>query len=63
MEGETTASNSPERESEGTGASQGGQTGRPRALLLENVDPVAVELLSSAGYEVESLRGALDEPT
>src|ERR671920_189455 len=30
-------------------------------LLLENVDPVAVELLSSAGYEVESLRGALDE--
>ena len=33
----------------------------PRALLLENVDPVAVELLSSAGYEVETLRGALDE--
>ena len=32
-----------------------------RALLLENIDPVAVELLSSAGYEVESLRGALDE--
>jgi D-3-phosphoglycerate dehydrogenase / 2-oxoglutarate reductase len=31
------------------------------ALLLENIDPVAVELLSSAGYEVESLRGALDE--
>jgi D-3-phosphoglycerate dehydrogenase / 2-oxoglutarate reductase len=33
----------------------------PRALLLENIDPVAVELLSSAGYAVESLRGALDE--
>jgi D-3-phosphoglycerate dehydrogenase len=33
----------------------------PRALLLENVDPVAVERLSSAGYEVETLRGALDE--
>ena len=33
----------------------------PRALLLENIDPVAVDLLSSAGYEVESLRGALDE--
>ncbi|WP_116451747.1 phosphoglycerate dehydrogenase [Blastococcus litoris] len=33
----------------------------PRALLLENIDPVAVELLSSAGYEVESVRGALDE--
>src|SRR3954454_4365758 len=33
----------------------------PRALLLENIDPVAVESLSSAGFEVESLRGALDE--
>jgi D-3-phosphoglycerate dehydrogenase / 2-oxoglutarate reductase len=33
----------------------------PRALLLENIDPVAVELLSESGYEVESLRGALDE--
>jgi D-3-phosphoglycerate dehydrogenase / 2-oxoglutarate reductase len=33
----------------------------PRALLLENIDPVAGELLSSAGYEVESRRGALDE--
>jgi D-3-phosphoglycerate dehydrogenase len=32
-----------------------------RALLVENIDPVAVELLSSAGYEMESLRGALDE--
>jgi D-3-phosphoglycerate dehydrogenase len=33
----------------------------PKALLLENIDPVAVDLLSSAGYQVESLRGALDE--
>ncbi len=33
----------------------------PRALLLENIDPVAVELLSTAGYDVESVRGALDE--
>jgi D-3-phosphoglycerate dehydrogenase / 2-oxoglutarate reductase len=33
----------------------------PRALLLENIDPVAAELLGAAGYEVESLRGALDE--
>ncbi len=33
----------------------------PRALLLENIDPVAVDLLGSAGYEVESVRGALDE--
>src|SRR3954447_12432378 len=33
----------------------------PNALLLENIDPVAVELLSAAGYEVESVRGALDE--
>jgi D-3-phosphoglycerate dehydrogenase len=33
----------------------------PRALLLENIDPVARELLSAAGFEVESLRGALDE--
>src|SRR3954454_5726836 len=33
----------------------------PKALLLENIDPVAVELLSSAGYQVEALRGALDE--
>src|SRR5687767_15446572 len=32
-----------------------------RALLLENVDQVAVELLSSAGYDVELRRGALDE--
>jgi D-3-phosphoglycerate dehydrogenase / 2-oxoglutarate reductase len=34
---------------------------RPRALLLENIDPVAADLLRSAGYETESLRGALDE--
>ncbi len=33
----------------------------PSALLLENIDPVAVDLLESAGYEVESRRGALDE--
>ena len=33
----------------------------PKALLLENIDPVAVELLSAAGYEVESVHGALDE--
>jgi D-3-phosphoglycerate dehydrogenase len=33
----------------------------PRALLLENIDPVAVGLLEAAGYEVESRRGALDE--
>jgi D-3-phosphoglycerate dehydrogenase len=32
-----------------------------KALLLENIDPVAVDSLSSAGCEVESLRGALDE--
>src|SRR3954470_13161401 len=33
----------------------------PRALLLENIDPVAVELLTSAGFEVDSMRRALDE--
>ncbi len=33
----------------------------PRALLLENIDPVAADLLGSAGFETESLRGALDE--
>ncbi|MGY1807007.1 phosphoglycerate dehydrogenase [Blastococcus sp. SYSU D00669] len=33
----------------------------PKALLLENIDPVAVELLSAAGYQVEAVRGALDE--
>jgi D-3-phosphoglycerate dehydrogenase len=38
-----------------------GEPDMPKALLLENIDLVASELLSSAGYEVESLRGALDE--
>ena len=33
----------------------------PRALLLENIDPVAADLLTAAGYEVQSMRGALDE--
>jgi D-3-phosphoglycerate dehydrogenase len=33
----------------------------PNALLLENIDPIAVDLLTSAGYAVESQRGALDE--
>jgi D-3-phosphoglycerate dehydrogenase / 2-oxoglutarate reductase len=33
----------------------------PRALLLENIDQVAVELLSMAGYEVQCRRGGLDE--
>lgn len=33
----------------------------PRALLLENIDPVAVDLLGAAGYTVETMRGALDE--
>jgi D-3-phosphoglycerate dehydrogenase / 2-oxoglutarate reductase len=33
----------------------------PRALLLENIDPVAAELLGAAGFDVESQRGALDE--
>jgi D-3-phosphoglycerate dehydrogenase / 2-oxoglutarate reductase len=32
-----------------------------RALLLENIDAVAADLLGSAGYEVQSIRGALDE--
>jgi D-3-phosphoglycerate dehydrogenase / 2-oxoglutarate reductase len=34
---------------------------QPKALLLENIDPIAVELLESAGYAVEAVRGALDE--
>jgi D-3-phosphoglycerate dehydrogenase len=34
---------------------------QPKALLLENIDPVAVELLGAAGYTVETARGALDE--
>jgi D-3-phosphoglycerate dehydrogenase / 2-oxoglutarate reductase len=33
----------------------------PNALLLENIDPIAVDLLTSAGYAVQSVRGALDE--
>src|SRR4051794_22007890 len=33
----------------------------PKALLLENIHPIAAEGLRSAGYEVESLKGALDE--
>src|SRR5215212_8889432 len=33
----------------------------PRALLLENIDPVATDVLSSAGFEVDSRKGALDE--
>jgi D-3-phosphoglycerate dehydrogenase / 2-oxoglutarate reductase len=41
--------------------SRGDDSDMPRALLLENVDPVAAELLSAAGYEVEAVRGALDE--
>jgi D-3-phosphoglycerate dehydrogenase len=32
-----------------------------RALLLENIDPVATDVLSSAGFEVDSRKGALDE--
>jgi D-3-phosphoglycerate dehydrogenase len=39
----------------------GNESDMLRALLLENIDPVAMELLSSAGYEVESLKAALDE--
>jgi D-3-phosphoglycerate dehydrogenase len=34
---------------------------QPQALLLENIDPVAVELLETAGYKVDAMRGALDE--
>ena len=34
---------------------------RRRALLLENIHPGAAELLSEAGFEVESVKGALDE--
>ena len=32
-----------------------------KALLLENVHPVATEILRAAGYEVETRSGALDE--
>ncbi|MCU1494993.1 MAG: D-isomer specific 2-hydroxyacid dehydrogenase NAD-binding [Acidimicrobiaceae bacterium] len=35
---------------------------RPRALLLENIDRGAAELLEQAGWEVELLGGALEEP-
>lgn len=34
---------------------------RRRALLLENIHPGAADLLSQAGFEVEKLKGALDE--
>jgi D-3-phosphoglycerate dehydrogenase len=34
---------------------------RRRALLLENIHPGAGELLASAGFEVETVKGALDE--
>lgn len=34
---------------------------RMRILLLENIHPAAVERLTEAGYQVESLNGALDE--
>ncbi|HEX6249587.1 MAG TPA: phosphoglycerate dehydrogenase [Nocardioidaceae bacterium] len=33
-----------------------------RALLLENVHPVAEEILTQAGLSVETAKGALDEP-
>jgi D-3-phosphoglycerate dehydrogenase len=45
----------------GTVLREEGESEMPRALLLENIDPMATELLSSAGYEVQSLKGALDE--
>jgi len=32
-----------------------------RALLLENIDAIAADLLGAAGYEVQAMRGALDE--
>ncbi len=34
---------------------------RMQVLLLENVHPVAVELFEAQGYQVESLKGALNE--
>lgn len=34
---------------------------RMRMLLLENIHPAAVERLSAAGYQVETVKGALDE--
>ncbi|PWD50037.1 phosphoglycerate dehydrogenase [Serinibacter arcticus] len=33
----------------------------PRALLLENIHPLAVSLLEDAGYDVTTAKGALDE--
>lgn len=33
----------------------------PRALLLENIHPLATTLLEESGYDVTSLKGALDE--
>ena len=33
----------------------------PRALLVENIHPVAIDLLSAAGFTVDSVKGALDE--
>ncbi|MFC5380768.1 phosphoglycerate dehydrogenase [Aquipuribacter nitratireducens] len=36
-------------------------TARPVALLLENIHPYAVELLSTAGFEVRTHPGAMDE--
>jgi D-3-phosphoglycerate dehydrogenase len=36
-------------------------TARPRALLLEQIHPDADEILTSAGFEVESMTRALDE--
>ncbi|WP_454294459.1 NAD(P)-dependent oxidoreductase [Salana multivorans] len=32
-----------------------------RALLLENIHPLATEILTEAGYDVETRKGALDE--
>ena len=33
----------------------------PRALLLENIHPLAVNVLADAGYDVTTAKGALDE--
>ena len=33
-----------------------------KALLLENIHPDAVRVLSERGIEVTSVKGALDEP-
>src|SRR5215472_7525780 len=37
------------------------RTPRRRALLLENIHPGAADLFTEAGFEVETVRGALDE--